>query len=325
MSEHSDPVDEVMRHARYVLTAAARVGQTLLNVRQQQQDRAARESQERSRQLAQQIAQAEQQARVRYRFVESPEWWEQARPEQVGQIYRDSVAFAQQDPAAQQARQRIETEAAARYGVDLREHHPNEAGAKLAQAREEHARKPQYSDTQAAADLAAAEAADQAEQLRAQAGDLLDQVEENQDLATGANLDDLDHDVQADEAPRQSDQVDQEQKAGADQALSEDRAGAAGVDQAAAEELVDHANSAGSTKDGDERVPWDSPERRAATEEQLHAAGVPADAVQARMMADVSQAKPAREGAKVNQRSSSKARPSRGQSAGREQERGMSR
>lgn len=235
--------DELHRAARVVLTTGARVGEALMRIRQDQQRRAAAENQDRADALARRLHAEQATARLAYRGVEDPGWWDRARPEGISEVYRTSVAWSDVDDHAAQARQRIETEVETRYGVDLRAAGARGAGPALEEAEGRLNASADVHRDQAVRDLVAADLADQA-------------AEGHSDAAAVAG------DPQEAGAERSA-----ATEAGGDR---EDLHAAAGVEWDSAERRVadaDHARAAGAPKEAVEaRRVADTGQGRPATE-----------------------------------------------------------
>jgi len=68
------------------------------------------------------------------------DWWDQATPEQIGQAYQVARAWAQEDPEAVRAEQRIRGELRTRYGIDADNTGATPAAVSAAMQRAEHER-----------------------------------------------------------------------------------------------------------------------------------------------------------------------------------------
>lgn len=137
MSE-SDGVEEAVDGGlRVAMTAAARVVETLVRVRQQHQIREAEASEERARALAGRLETEMTAARTAYQGVDDPQWWTTAQVDDVATAYREAAAWRDVDPDAARAEQRIVDEVRARYDVDVRELQNAPIGTRLTEASEE--------------------------------------------------------------------------------------------------------------------------------------------------------------------------------------------
>ena len=136
----NDGIDDALQGVTHVaMTAAARMGEQLARLREEQ----ARAAQARSEQAAQELAaryNAEREAaRASLASVHRPEWWDSAQSEDVTKAYETAKAWSEVDPEAVRAEQRIVEEVRNRYGVDV-EHDGSPASVAEALDRAEHAR-----------------------------------------------------------------------------------------------------------------------------------------------------------------------------------------
>lgn len=283
MSQHSDGLDETIEQSlRVAMTTAARVGEVLARVRHQLQERAASESTERARALGSRLDSERQAARATYGRVDDPAWWQTATPDQVAESYTLARAWREADPSAEHAARSIETTIQQRHGLDLASLNADERGPALMHAEQQLAKGTNFDQSRAVRDLVAAEAADQAAAEHARREDNAVTV-----AAVGSeNTQEHGHLSDRDNA----------------------RAGAT-----AAEADVDAGKGPAAE--------WDSHERRAQTEEQLRSNGHPENAVEARMLADYAQARPAEDIVRDNKPPRAQARKGRGQSPGQGQNR----
>ena len=107
-TQDSDGIDEALQGVTHVaMTAAARMGEQLARMREQQ----AREAQARSEQAAREYAArmtAERGAALAFLSpVHRPEWWDTATAEDVTKAYTTAKAWSEVDPEAVRAEQRI--------------------------------------------------------------------------------------------------------------------------------------------------------------------------------------------------------------------------
>jgi len=271
-----DGLDEALMQAvRVAMTSAARVGEALMRVRQDQQRQAAAPSTESARALSARLAAEQAAARTAYRGVDDPRWWDQATPENAAEMYATATAWREVDPEADRARGRLEDEVKRRYGVDVTGLDGNQVGPALADAEQRLRQEGGYDKQRAARDLAAADRADRAAGRHAGNG------AESTDPAAVATE------------------------------KYEERAATSERDDALGR--------------ADQR--WDSAGRREATADELREKNIPAEAIEARMLADTSQAKPATAVTKQKPPKATKARAARGQSVAKQRdvERGLSR
>ena len=161
MSE-SDGVDEALEGGmRVAITAAARVGETLARVRQQHQEQAAREGEQRSRELVERLRAEMAAARTAYPRVEDPQWWASGNVDEIASVYRTATAWRDVDPEAARVEQRIAEEMKIRYDVDVRTFDTSILGPHLEAAAAEIGRDMAVDVREAATLLAGGERADQ--------------------------------------------------------------------------------------------------------------------------------------------------------------------
>ncbi|MEZ5087725.1 MAG: hypothetical protein R2722_16285 [Tessaracoccus sp.] len=121
MSAHdSDGIDEALQGVTHVaMTAAARIGEQLARLREQQARDAQARSEHAAREHAARMTAEREAARATFSPVARPEWWDSATAEEVTRAYATAKAWSDVDPAAARAEQRIIEEVRGRYGVDL--------------------------------------------------------------------------------------------------------------------------------------------------------------------------------------------------------------
>lgn len=132
-TEEPDGVNEAFKgQLQVALTVTAHVAELAARMQQQRLHEAAAESdgQARDAQARLQVEQAA--ARGALAPVERPEWWAGADPRDVAQAWQTATAWAQFDPAAATAADRIRDEVQARYGVDITTLHPDPVAAAAA-------------------------------------------------------------------------------------------------------------------------------------------------------------------------------------------------
>lgn len=134
----SDGVEESFEGlVRVAVTAGARFGENMARLREQMaRDSEARSLQE-SRELQARTAAERQAAVSELGNVQRGEWWDKARPEDIGRTYATAKAWEGQDPEAASARQRMENELRTRYGVDVNNHDADPAQVQAHLARME--------------------------------------------------------------------------------------------------------------------------------------------------------------------------------------------
>jgi hypothetical protein len=280
-TQDSDGIDEALQGVTHVaMTAAARMGEQLARMREQQ----AREAQARSEQAAREQAarmNAEREAaRSSLAPVHRPEWWDTAQAEDVTKAYTTAKAWSEVDPEAVRAEQRIVEEVRARFGVDV---------------------------TRDGEPANVAEAIERAERARADAnqerGGARDDRAEAVGLMAAANATDraAEADVRAAEAaaddPELADLIDPQQR---------DPEGE--VDEARAAAETEHGRASEMREDAGHS--YDSAERREAMAQGFDHIENRA-AVDARVRSDVAQGRPATEATKGAPGKAPKARKNR--------------
>lgn len=279
-TQDSDGIDEALQGVTHVaMTAAARMGEQLARMREQQ----AREAQARSEQAAQEQAarmSAERDAaRSALAPVHRPEWWDTAQAEDVTKAYTTAKAWSEVDPEAVRAEQRIVEEVRNRFGVDV---------------------------TRDGEPANVAEAIERAERARADAnqqrGGARDDRAEAAGLMAAANATD-----RAAEADFRAAEVVAEQRELAD-LIDPQRDPQADVDEARAAAETEHGRASEMREDAGQS--YDSAERREAMAKGFDHIENRA-AVDARVRSDVAQGRPATEATKGAPGKAPKARKNR--------------
>ena len=119
MSE-SDGIEEALEGTlRVAATAAGRVGEELMRMRQAQLARTRASSEQEGRELAARLDAERAGARAQLAPVHREEWWAGADARAIGAAYTTAHAWAGIEPEADRAEQRIRSELRTRYGVDV--------------------------------------------------------------------------------------------------------------------------------------------------------------------------------------------------------------
>src|SRR5690625_1718162 len=119
MAEETDGIEEAFEgQVRILVTAAGQVGERLARAREQALRRAQAHSEQQAREMQSRLEAERRAARAELASVYRADWWDQATPEQIGQAYQVARAWAQEDPEAVRAEQRIRGELRTRYGID---------------------------------------------------------------------------------------------------------------------------------------------------------------------------------------------------------------
>ena len=126
MSTHdSDGIDEALLGVTHVaMTAAARIGEQLARMREQQACDAQAHSEQAAREQAARMTAEREAARASLASVHRPEWWDNAQAEDITKAYTTARAWSEVDPEAVRAEQRIVEEVRNRFGVDARAGEP---------------------------------------------------------------------------------------------------------------------------------------------------------------------------------------------------------
>src|SRR5690625_1598620 len=119
MAEETDGIEEAFEgQVRILVTAAGQVAERLARAREQALRRAEAHSEQQSREMQSRLEAERRSARAELASVYRADWWDRATPEQVGHAWQVARAWAQEDPEAVRAEQRIRDELRTRYGVD---------------------------------------------------------------------------------------------------------------------------------------------------------------------------------------------------------------
>lgn len=275
MADESDGIEEAFEgQLRVLVTAAGRVGETFARAREDALRKAQASSEKESRELSSRFEAERQTAHTEFGNVYRNDWWDKATPEQIGNTYQTARAWSNEDPEAVRAESRMRDELRSRYGVDV-----NNTNADPAAVREAVERAQQnYGQSDAERQRGTAE--------EAEAARLLGEADAADRAAASAEGTATESEYETDRA----------------------KPGVQLDDGRASEAERAHAASARA----DAAPLYDSAERRQATAADLESKGVSAEAVGAKMRADVSQAKPATEATKGVVGKAPKARNTRG-------------
>lgn len=116
----SDGVEESFEGlVRVAVTAGARFGENMARLREQMARDAEARSLQQSRELQTRLAAERQAAVSELRNVQRGDWWDNAKPEDIGRTYATAKVWEGQEPEAASARERMESELRTRYGVDV--------------------------------------------------------------------------------------------------------------------------------------------------------------------------------------------------------------
>ncbi len=118
--QDSDGIDEALQGVTHVaMTAAARLGEQLARMREQQAREAQAHSEQAAREQAARMTAEREAARASLTPVHRQEWWDTTTAEDVTRAYTTAKAWSEVDPEAVRAEQRIVEEVRSRYGVDV--------------------------------------------------------------------------------------------------------------------------------------------------------------------------------------------------------------
>jgi len=110
---------EVMAAFRTAMTGAARMGEHLARMREQQKRAAEATSQQASRELAARFSTEARTAEIQLRPVMDDRWWDNAGHDHVASMYQTAAAWREHSPVAQDAAFHMTEEIRRRYGVDI--------------------------------------------------------------------------------------------------------------------------------------------------------------------------------------------------------------
>jgi len=187
MADEHDGIDEALEGMlRIGLTAAGRVAEVAARAREQAERDARAASEAQARELAQRLQAERAAARAQLAPVDRTDWWHQARPEDIAQVWETARSWQHLDPVAERAAGRIRREVADRYGIDIDAPGGDPATVRDALARRGIAER----DTGAQRSTADAEDAEDAEDAAARAagedrGDTSDRRRPPADALTG--------------------------------------------------------------------------------------------------------------------------------------------
>lgn len=113
--------EEAEGNMRQALMAAAQLGRSATQARQDAAQRATRRDLEEARQLQAQLDAQRVAARAELAPVHESSWWDQAQVRDVARAYETAVTFRDEDQAARDAEARIRQELRERYDVEVLE------------------------------------------------------------------------------------------------------------------------------------------------------------------------------------------------------------
>ncbi len=300
----SDGIGEI---AEDVLRAAILIGTRLAQRRQQQRAERLQQATAQARDVAERELRIQALERDRavseLASVRSQAWWEHADAQDIRRAWTIAREWEEQDPRAQQAIYQIADELHARWGLDVRQTDPTAFGEQPALPAET----TLSTDELTAYDRQLQQELENVNEQRTQLAVEDPQQRDTNDQQTLAMLDEragelteLRDLIAEDLAERQGES--HLQPSPADQRRSEQR-------EVASAELRTGSPAIGAAATASAgEVLYDSQQRRDDLRQRLHNAGIPDQAVQARVLSDTGQALPAAE-ATATQATSPHARP----------------
>lgn len=140
MSE-SDGIDDAVEGAlRAGLMAAARIGEQLARMREQEQRNIQQAEEERARQLHDRFNASQAGARAQLEPVSRDDWWDKATPDMIERVHETATAWKDCDPVAAEHAERIRDQVHQRYRIDVNNTGASEHEISAAVARAQHAR-----------------------------------------------------------------------------------------------------------------------------------------------------------------------------------------
>lgn len=140
MSE-ADGIDDAVDTAlRTGLMVAARIGEQLARMREEDQRRIAAAEEHHARQLQDRFDAQRAAARAQLAPAARDDWWDKATPDMIQRAHETATAWKAHDPHAAQAAEQISRQVQVRYGIDVNNTGVNEASVSEALARAQQAR-----------------------------------------------------------------------------------------------------------------------------------------------------------------------------------------
>ncbi|WP_024476720.1 hypothetical protein [Arthrobacter sp. CAL618] len=124
MSESDDIDDAVEGTLRAGLMVAARIGEQLARMREQEQRSIAQAEEGRARELQNRFNASQAAARAQLEPVSRNEWWDKATPDMIERVHETAEAWKGYDPVAAGHAGAIRVQVQDRYGIDV-----NDSGA----------------------------------------------------------------------------------------------------------------------------------------------------------------------------------------------------
>lgn len=140
MSEADGMEDAVDGAMRTGLMVAARIGEQLARMREQEQCTIAAAEERRARELQERFDAQRAAARAQLAPVGRDDWWDKATPEMIERVHETATAWTGYDPEAAQAAGKIREQVQGRYGIDVNNTGADEASVSAALALAQRAR-----------------------------------------------------------------------------------------------------------------------------------------------------------------------------------------
>ncbi|MET1087675.1 MAG: hypothetical protein ABWY04_11245 [Arthrobacter sp.] len=140
MSEADGMEDAVDGAMRTGLMVAARIGEQLARMREQEQRTIAAAEEHRARELQERFDAQRAAARAQLAPVAREDWWDKATPEMIERAHETATAWKAYDPDAAHAAGIISEQVQSRYGIDVNNTGADEASVSEALARAQQAR-----------------------------------------------------------------------------------------------------------------------------------------------------------------------------------------
>lgn len=118
--EPDDGIEEAVEgQLRVLVTAAARVGETIARARETQYRQNQTRSETEARQLQDRLDAERSVARAEMSKAQREDWWEQATPQQIAYTYQVARSWSNEDFEAVRTETKIRSELKERYGLDV--------------------------------------------------------------------------------------------------------------------------------------------------------------------------------------------------------------
>ncbi|WP_028272684.1 hypothetical protein [Arthrobacter sp. UNC362MFTsu5.1] len=137
----ADGMDEAVDGAmRTGLMVAARIGEQLAKMREEEQRTIAAAEEQRARLLQERFDAQRAAARAELAPTARDDWWDKATPDMIDRAHQTATAWKGYDPKAAQAAEKIKEQVQARYGIDVNNAGADEASVSAALAKAQQGR-----------------------------------------------------------------------------------------------------------------------------------------------------------------------------------------